>query len=85
MGYTKVVIKGFSWIGAFRIVTRGMSFLRTLVVARLLTPSQVGVFGIATIVLSLIEILTETGINIFLIQKKRKSIAISQQPGLPRF
>lgn len=70
MGYRKEVIKGFSWLGSFRIVTRVMSFIRTAIVARLLTPSQVGVFGIATIVLSLVEILTETGINIVLTQKK---------------
>jgi O-antigen/teichoic acid export membrane protein len=70
MGYKKDVIKGFSWLGAFRLITRGLSFIRTAIIARLLTPSQVGVFAIATIVLSFMEILTETGINIFLIQKK---------------
>lgn len=70
MGYKKDVIKGFSWLGAFRIVTRVLSFFRTAIIARLLSPSQVGIFGIATIVLSLMEILTETGINIFLTQKK---------------
>lgn len=70
MGYKSDVIKGFSWLGSFRIVTRILSFVRTAIVARLLSPSQVGVFGIAAIVLSLIELLTETGINIFLTQKK---------------
>lgn len=69
MGYTKDTIKGISWIGLFRIVTRVISFLRTAVTARILNPSQFGVFSIATIVLSFLEILTETGINIFLIQK----------------
>jgi len=72
MGYKKDAIKGFSYLGAFRIVTRIVSFIRTAVIARILSPSQVGVFGIATIVLSFMEILTETGINIFLIQKKEE-------------
>lgn len=70
MGYKKEAIKGFSYLGAFRIITRGLSFVRTAIIARILSPSQVGVFGIATIVLSFMEILTETGINIFLIQRK---------------
>ncbi|MDO8658942.1 MAG: oligosaccharide flippase family protein [Candidatus Levybacteria bacterium] len=70
MGYTKEAIKGFSWLGAFRLFTRTLSFLRTIVIARILTPSHFGVYGIAAIVLSLVEILTETGINVFLVQKK---------------
>lgn len=70
VGYRKDIIKGFSWLGSFRLITRALSFLRTALIARLLTPSQVGIFGIATIVLAFVEILTETGINIFLTQKK---------------
>jgi len=70
MGYTKDVIKGVSWLGAFRIVTRVFSFVRTAVVARILTPRDFGLFGVATITLSLIEVFTETGINVFLIQQK---------------
>lgn len=70
MGYTKQAITGISWLGGFRGVTRVLSFLRVAVVGRILTPSQFGLFSIATLVLSVIEILTETGINIFLVQQK---------------
>lgn len=70
MGYKRDTIRGVSWLGAFRIVTRIMSFVRTAIVARILTPKDFGLFGIATITLSLIEVFTETGINIFLIQQK---------------
>jgi len=70
MGYTKEAIRGGSWLGGYRLFTRVLSFSRTIIVARILTPSQFGVYGIATLVLALIEILTETGINVFLIQKK---------------
>ena len=70
MGYTKDVIKGVSWIGGMRIVMRVASYLRIAITARLLTTSQVGVFGLASLVFALIELLTETGINIFLIQRK---------------
>lgn len=70
MGYKQEAIRGISWMSAFRVITRGLSFSKTLVLARILTPSQFGIFGIASLVLELLEILTETGINIFLIQSK---------------
>lgn len=70
MGYAREAIKGVSWTGGTRVFIRAISFGRTIILARILTPMQFGFFGIATIVLSLLEILTETGINIFLIQKK---------------
>jgi O-antigen/teichoic acid export membrane protein len=71
MGYSGNVIKGASWMSGFRIFTRGLSFLKITVLARLLTPSQFGIFGIATLVLAFLEMLTETGINIILIQSKK--------------
>jgi O-antigen/teichoic acid export membrane protein len=42
------------------------------VIARILSPAQFGIYGIATLVLALLEILTETGINIILIQSKNE-------------
>jgi len=72
MGYSGNVIKGASWMSGFRIFTRALSFLKMAVLARVLTPSQFGIFGIATLVLMLLEMLTETGINIILIQSKNK-------------
>lgn len=70
MGYTPQIVKGITWIGSFRIVTRAISFGRTLVLARILNPAQFGFFGIGTLILALSELLTETGINILLVQKK---------------
>lgn len=70
MGYTTQTIKGISWLGSLRVVIRIVTFIKTLVLARILSPDQFGIFGIATLLLTLIEILTETGINIFLVQKK---------------
>lgn len=72
MGYTKDALKGVSWVGAFRLSMRAITLVRTAALARLLTPSQFGTFGIAILVLGLIEMLTETGINVFLVQKKEE-------------
>lgn len=71
MGYKRDALKGISWMSAFRMATRGMTFVKTAVLARVLTPSQFGVFGIASLILALLEMLTETGINVILIQSKR--------------
>lgn len=71
MGYTSQAIKGISWLGGVRFATRLLSFIRTLVIARILSPYQFGLFGIATLVLVFVEIMTETGVNIFLVQNRK--------------
>lgn len=70
MGYTKSAVKGVSWITLLRILTRVITLVRLSILGRLLTPVQFGYFGIATLILSFLEIFTETGINVFLIQEK---------------
>jgi O-antigen/teichoic acid export membrane protein len=70
MGYSKETVKGVSWMSGFRIVSRSVVFLKMAVLARILTPAEFGIYGIATLVLALLEILTETGINVILIQSK---------------
>lgn len=59
-------------MGALRASTRGLTFVKIIILARLLSPHEFGLFGIATLVLAFLEIITETGINIFLIQEKAK-------------
>ena len=70
MGYLKDTIKGLSWMTAFRVLYRLIGIVRIAIIAHILTPFSLGVFGIVTIVLGFLEIITETGINIFLIQEK---------------
>ena len=50
--------------------TRGLALLKMVVLARFLTPAQFGVFGIALLALAFLEIITETGINVVLIQEE---------------
>lgn len=70
MGYTRSAIKGISWMTALQGLFRLFTFLKIAVLARVLTPSQFGIFGIASLILAFLEILTETGINVLLIQSK---------------
>lgn len=72
MGYKKEILKGVSWAGALRLSTRIVSFLRTVLLARILSPSQFGVYGIALLFTAFLEVITETGVNVILIQEKEK-------------
>lgn len=70
MGYFRDAAHGISWSGGLRVSIRLISVLRIAILARLLTPSEFGLFGIATITLALLEVFLETGVNVFLIQEK---------------
>ncbi len=70
MGYFKDTLKGLSWMGGLRGTTRALAFIKILILARILSPSEFGLFGIAVLFLSLLEIISETGVNIFLIQEE---------------
>jgi O-antigen/teichoic acid export membrane protein len=70
MSYIKDTIKGISWMTALEGLIKAVAVGKIAILARILTPSQFGHYGIALLVLGLLEVLTETGINIFLIQEK---------------
>ena len=59
------------WTGSLRAVTRSLLILKTLILARILTPAQFGIFGIASLALGFLETVTETGVNVILIQEKK--------------
>lgn len=71
MGYTKDTIKGVGWVGGLRVIIRIVSFARLAILARLLSPAQFGVFAVATLVTALLEVFTETGVNVILVQEKK--------------
>jgi len=72
VGYFKETVKGISWMGSLRGMTRIVGFIKIAILARLLAPTQFGVFGIASLVLAFLEITFDTGINVFLIQEEGK-------------
>jgi O-antigen/teichoic acid export membrane protein len=51
---------------------RVIGIVRISIIAHLLSPYGLGVFAVATISLGFLEIITETGINVFLIQEKEE-------------
>jgi len=72
MNSIKNILRGISWIGLFRVVFRVISFVKIAILARLLTPFDFGIFAVASLVLALLEKITETGINVFLIQENKE-------------
>ncbi|KKQ42232.1 MAG: Membrane protein involved in the export of O-antigen and teichoic acid [Microgenomates group bacterium GW2011_GWC1_37_8] len=70
MGYFKDTLKGILWIGTLRSSSRAVGYIKIAILARLLGPEQFGIFGIASILLAFLEIMTETGISAFMIQQE---------------
>ena len=63
------VIRGGLWIGFGFVSQQGIAVVRTLVLARLLTPEDFGLVGLVTLTLFAGLILTEFGVESALIQR----------------
>ena len=66
--FDKVLSAGF-WAAALRLGIRVMMFIRTIILANLLTPGDFGLMAIATLALLFLERLTEGGFDSALVQK----------------
>ena len=62
--------RGGAWMVLMRWTMRGIGLLSTLILARLLTPADFGVIAMAMIVVGLLEILAQTGVDLALIREK---------------
>ncbi len=63
-------VKGGFWVFSLRITDRLFKLIRTIILARLLSPNDFGVFGIALLVLSILDSFSQAGFQQALIQKK---------------
>lgn len=62
--------KGVLWMSLGKGVVQTASFVKLAILARLLTPEDFGVMGIALFALGLLETFTQTGFDIALIQRR---------------
>jgi lipopolysaccharide exporter len=67
------VAKSSVYLMVQRFSIRAVSFVKTIILARLLFPSDFGLFGLATLTIATIEALTQTGYSQAVIQKKEVS------------
>lgn len=70
MGYTRQAVAGFGWQTVVTVATGATTAVKMMVLARLLDQTEFGLFAYVAITLGLAEAVTETGVNITLIQAK---------------
>ena len=66
----KKLASGLFWVYAERILAQGVSFIVTIVLARLLTPDHYGVISLVTVLITLLNVFVTSGFGKALIQKK---------------
>ncbi len=69
----QALIKGALWTVATRWSIKGMGFLNTVVMARLLVPADYGVVAMATLTVELIRAFMDTGVATALLRKQQVS------------
>ena len=57
------LVRGVAWVGAARWSTQALTWVATLVIARLLSPSDYGIFSMALLYLGLLALMTEFGLG----------------------
>ena len=69
---TQKVVHGGLWVVALKAATRGAGLLSIFVIARVLSPEDFGLFGIALLALGLLETFSQTGFDQALVQQKEE-------------
>lgn len=60
---THKTLTSLSWVALLRYSNRSIDFLRIIILARILTPSDFGLFSIATITINVLESISDTGFS----------------------
>lgn len=71
MGYTNKAISGFSWQTFLKLIIYLLTLVKVYFLARLLDPADFGLFSLTAIALGLSEALTQTGVNLTILQSKQ--------------
>lgn len=70
-GLSHKVARGAFWIAGSYIFTNIFYFLRTVILVKLLNPIDFGLMGIARVVINMLNLFSEIGIDRALVQKKK--------------
>lgn len=71
MGYTQHAVRGAGWNGALQVATTVLAALKVVILARILSPNDFGLFALVAVTIGIVESFTETGINPTLIQSPK--------------
>jgi len=66
---TKRATKGVTWSAIERFLTQGVQFVISIILARLLSPSDFGLIALVLVVLNVLQTINEVGFNTALMQK----------------
>ncbi|HEX3437502.1 MAG TPA: lipopolysaccharide biosynthesis protein [Pseudacidobacterium sp.] len=64
--------RGTVWLALMRVAEKSMALIRTLALARLLSPAEFGLFGIAVIAMNALDLFSVVGLKAAVIQKKQE-------------
>lgn len=64
------VLRAGGWAGALRIGERSLGLVRTIILARLLAPVDFGLFGVAVVTLTVLDLLSQAGLSRALVQRR---------------
>lgn len=70
MGYTRQAVTGFGWQSIVTFLTAAVTAIKLALLARLLDQRDFGLFAYVSIALGLAESITQTGVNVTIIQAK---------------
>ena len=68
------IMSGLFWKFSERILAQGVSFLVSVVLARLLTPNDYGIVAIILIFISLADVFVTSGFSTALVQNKNATV-----------
>lgn len=71
VSYTRQALAGFSWQTIYKGLLMIVTLVKISILARLLSPEAFGLFSLTLIAIGLTESVTQTGVNITLLQSKR--------------
>src|SRR6266700_885009 len=68
--YSMRIVKGFSWGAILNALAMAISFGKIIILTHFVFgPVEFGVFGVGVLILGFLELVTEVGINVFLVQE----------------
>ena len=75
-GTKEKVISGLVWTFGERILAQGVSFVLSIILARMLLPSEYGLIAMVMVFINIANVFTSTGFGEALVQKKMQMIWI---------
>lgn len=68
MGYKKITLKGVVWMTSLHFILKSLAILKIVLLTKVLTPHDFGLYGIALMVIGLLETFSDFGVSAFFIQ-----------------